>query len=101
MLHEAPRTPALLNESSKLWYEKVFAGQLTENDYLKSEARWIDVRDLANAHILAIEVEKAGGNRFICTAGEYVWQDWRAYSHILASHFLLMILMISMKRMSF
>ena len=32
---------------------------------------WIDVRDLAEAHVRAIEVEAAGGNRFLTTAGYF------------------------------
>jgi nucleoside-diphosphate-sugar epimerase len=32
---------------------------------------WIDVRDLALAHVRAIEVPEAGGNRFFVTAGHF------------------------------
>jgi nucleoside-diphosphate-sugar epimerase len=32
---------------------------------------WIDVRDLALAHVRAIEVPEAGGNRFFVTAGAF------------------------------
>lgn len=32
---------------------------------------WTDVRDLALAHVKAIELEKAGGNRFFITAGYF------------------------------
>lgn len=35
----------------------------------KSEAGYADVRDLAEAHVLAIEVPEAGGKRFIINAG--------------------------------
>lgn len=40
---------------------------------------WVDVRDLADAHALALEKEEAGGNRIIVASGPYKWQDWRAY----------------------
>ena len=32
---------------------------------------WIDVRDLALAHVLAAEIQEAGGKRFFLTAGEF------------------------------
>jgi nucleoside-diphosphate-sugar epimerase len=32
---------------------------------------WTDVRDLALAHVRAVEVPEAGGNRFLVTAGHY------------------------------
>ncbi|KAI5794445.1 hypothetical protein DFH27DRAFT_566534 [Peziza echinospora] len=32
---------------------------------------WVDVRDVALAHVLAIEKEEAGGKRFFVTAGKY------------------------------
>lgn len=32
---------------------------------------WVDVRDLALAHVRAVEVPEAGGKRFLCTAGFY------------------------------
>ena len=37
---------------------------------------WVDVRDLAEAHALALETEEAGGNRIIVASGPYKWQDW-------------------------
>ena len=40
---------------------------------------WVDVRDLADAHALALEKEEAGGNRIIVASGPYKWQDWRTY----------------------
>ena len=32
---------------------------------------WTDVRDLALAHVKAVEVPEAGGHRFLITAGHY------------------------------
>jgi len=58
---------------------------------------WVDVRDVALGHVLALEKEAAGGERIINTAGTsllllnsefsiyhgtflggYIWQEWRA-----------------------
>jgi nucleoside-diphosphate-sugar epimerase len=40
---------------------------------------WIDIRDLALAHVRALKKEEAGGERIIITAGAFSWQDWRTY----------------------
>jgi len=37
---------------------------------------WVDVRDLAEAHVRAITVDKAGGERFIIGAGSFTTQDF-------------------------
>ena len=37
---------------------------------------WIDVRDLAEAHVLAIKKQEAGGERIIISGGPYKWQDF-------------------------
>ncbi|KAJ7249148.1 hypothetical protein B0H12DRAFT_1122907 [Mycena haematopus] len=37
---------------------------------------WVDVRDLARAHVLALLRAQAAGERIIVSAGPYVWQDW-------------------------
>lgn len=36
---------------------------------------WVDVRDVALAHVRAIEVPQAGGNRFFVTAGYFANKD--------------------------
>ncbi|KZT51575.1 D-lactaldehyde dehydrogenase [Calocera cornea HHB12733] len=36
---------------------------------------WIDVRDVATAHLLALQKEKAGGERILVAAGAFAWQD--------------------------
>ena len=40
---------------------------------------WIDVRDLADAHIKAINTPSASGERIIVAAGHFNWKDWREY----------------------
>ena len=39
-------------------------------------SEWIDVRDVALAHVLALQKEEAGGERIIISSGKWVWQDW-------------------------
>jgi nucleoside-diphosphate-sugar epimerase len=54
------------------------------NASLAADGRsWIDVRDLALAHRLALEKEAAGGERIIPSAGPIKWQDLRAYHALL------------------
>ncbi|KAJ7597563.1 D-lactaldehyde dehydrogenase [Mycena floridula] len=76
--HEVPN-PASLNVSTKQWYETVFHDELKAEpsaEFLLSGNSWVDVRDLAEAHVLALEKESAGGERFIVSAGPFIWQDW-------------------------
>ena len=48
---------------------------------------WIDVRDVAMAHINAIEQEKAGGERFIITSGSFTYQDFCTLAFLLVFAF--------------
>lgn len=45
-------------------------------DKLSDSNSWIDVRDAALAHILALENEAAGNERIIVCEGPWRWQDW-------------------------
>ncbi|KAH6916517.1 D-lactaldehyde dehydrogenase [Coprinopsis sp. MPI-PUGE-AT-0042] len=44
--------------------------------YVPMPGAWVDVRDLTDAHVLALEKEEAGGERIFISAGPLVWQDW-------------------------
>ncbi|KAJ8508034.1 hypothetical protein ONZ45_g9655 [Pleurotus djamor] len=37
---------------------------------------WVDVRDVAMAHVRSLEAEKAGGERIILSASPCTWQSW-------------------------
>ena len=37
---------------------------------------WVDVRDIAAAHVRALTEEEAGGHRFITAHEPYTFQDW-------------------------
>ncbi|PBK86378.1 NAD(P)-binding protein [Armillaria gallica] len=65
-IHDMPSLNAL-NASSKMWYDTVVQEDLGHS--------WVDVHDLAKAHVQALEVEAAGGERIIISAGSCVWQD--------------------------
>ncbi|KAI0795633.1 NAD-P-binding protein [Abortiporus biennis] len=73
-LHEVASVSSL-NTSSSHWYQFVLE-QVAGNDFLASEGScYVDVRDLALAHVYALEKEAAGGNRFIVCAAAFKWQD--------------------------
>ncbi|VDC00846.1 unnamed protein product [Peniophora sp. CBMAI 1063] len=42
---------------------------------------WIDVRDIALAHVLAAQKPEAGGERILISAGDFVWQDLHDLAH--------------------
>ncbi|KAF9232841.1 hypothetical protein BU15DRAFT_67092 [Melanogaster broomeanus] len=78
-IHEVA-TPSSLNTSAAIFYNYVADGAKANaagNDFLANTGTcWIDVRDLAEAHALALETEAAGGERFIVSAGLWKWQDF-------------------------
>ncbi|KAF8959849.1 hypothetical protein BDZ97DRAFT_1940549 [Flammula alnicola] len=41
-----------------------------------SSYTWVDVRDTAMGHVLALEKGEAGGERIITCAGSFIWQEW-------------------------
>ncbi|KAF7371236.1 hypothetical protein MSAN_00759300 [Mycena sanguinolenta] len=73
-IHATP-SPDALNLSAREFY-KVFTQPSFPATLEKSGNCWVDVRDLARAHALALLNEPAGGERIIISAGPFVWQDW-------------------------
>ncbi|KAJ7490816.1 D-lactaldehyde dehydrogenase [Mycena latifolia] len=65
-------SPEALNTSS-IWMYNTFTKP--KGPTLPSMS-WVDVRDLALAHVRALQTEEAGGERFLISAGEFAWQDW-------------------------
>ena len=77
-IHETAGATAL-NTSAQMWYNNVAhpTSNGATNEFLaKTGSEWIDVRDLAEAHALAIEKEAAGGERIIVSQGVWKWQDF-------------------------
>ncbi|KIK57462.1 hypothetical protein GYMLUDRAFT_46356 [Collybiopsis luxurians FD-317 M1] len=68
-----------LNSSNMYWHKAVAEGEFFGQDPEAEPAHgWVDVRDIAEAHVRALEVEAAGGERMIVSAGSpWVWQDFR------------------------
>jgi hypothetical protein len=68
-----------MNESLKFFWDNVISDVPKPQQERERIFNWVDVRDLADAHILAMENDAAGGQRFLVTCESYVWQDWSAW----------------------
>ncbi|KZT25504.1 D-lactaldehyde dehydrogenase [Neolentinus lepideus HHB14362 ss-1] len=77
VIHEIS-SPDQLNTSMDEIYSTLLKHSKDDQTLASLGNAWIDVRDLARAHVLAIQREQAGGNRFIVCAGSYKWQDFGA-----------------------
>ncbi|KAK0199490.1 D-lactaldehyde dehydrogenase [Desarmillaria ectypa] len=77
-IHEASSVDSL-NESARVWYNTVATANSggKSPEFLATQgSSWIDVRDLAEGHVRALETPAAGDERIIISAGPFVWQDW-------------------------
>ena len=72
-MHQCTK-PESLNTSAAGWYG-FLAGKKSGDDAQGPAGNEVDVRNLAQAHVQAIAVEEAGGNRFAITNQAYSWQD--------------------------
>ncbi|KAF5348374.1 hypothetical protein D9758_010929 [Tetrapyrgos nigripes] len=66
-----------LNQSSLYYYKAVVEGDFVGGyppRYAPGHG-WVDVRDVSQAHVRALETPAAGGERIIIAAGSFVWQD--------------------------
>jgi hypothetical protein len=71
-----------LPTSMKLWKQAAIDrdGSLLEQlRRANVSSGWVDVRDVALAHVKALQKEAAGGERIIVCGGGYDMQDWCMY----------------------
>lgn len=78
-----------LNTSADAFYQSVvmpdYGGKSL--DALRAPmSSWVDVRDAALSHVLAIEKEAAGGERLIVASGPFCWQDFIDTANALSPH---------------
>ena len=52
-----------------IWYEMVVADSPKTKETLSKSNSWVDVRDTALGHVLALEKDAAGGERIIIASG--------------------------------
>lgn len=69
-----PKTTAALNTSNLLVWSAVSAGRDSPVPPTKGPV-WVDVRDVALAHVKALEVAEAGGRRYLLAQGVYCNQE--------------------------
>jgi nucleoside-diphosphate-sugar epimerase len=69
-----------LNQSNALLRKALRSPNPEPGEFL---GNFIDVRTVAEAHVKAVQVPEAGGNRFIISAGPFSWQDACRYFSIL------------------
>lgn len=98
VLNASP-SPKSLNSSMFEFYNAVFTTQKSEAELVSegcvplhhriccaaqsfSSGGWIDVRDLADAHVKAITLPEAGRERIIVSTGPWRWQDWGSFPFI-------------------
>ncbi len=65
-----------LNTSVKDFYLAIFKHAKTPEQVAAFQGSWVDVQDVSQGHVKAIQKEEAGGRRFILTSGNFIWQDW-------------------------
>ena len=83
-LHDVP-SPSALNTSSKQMYNAILVeGSFTPEALATQGSSYVDVRDLAEAHVRSFEREEAGGERIIISARTYVWQDFVDAANVLS-----------------
>ncbi|RPD65288.1 NAD(P)-binding protein [Lentinus tigrinus ALCF2SS1-7] len=80
ILHECAR-PEELNQSMRDWYHMIVEGKIDNETLVNGGAMYVDVRDIAQAHTLALLKPDAGDNRFIISAGPYKWQEFATAAH--------------------
>ena len=69
MIH-AVEKPEDLNTSSLGVFRALYRNSKSEQEAVSSVNSWVDVRDIAEAHVVALEKPEAGGERIIFSAGE-------------------------------
>ncbi|KAI1787248.1 NAD(P)-binding protein [Ganoderma leucocontextum] len=73
---EDPTTPKNIPSTAGLFYN-VFAGDPMFDPFYAAGTNYVDSRDAAEAHVKALEVDAAGGERLIISSEWCTWQDWR------------------------
>lgn len=63
--------------SSRNWFDAVVNGDFMGLSPLEAPGHaWVNVRNIAEAHIRALEKPEAGGKRIVVACGSFVWQDF-------------------------
>jgi len=68
--------PEHLNVSMHELFSAVCKGEKDPATMLGFQNCWVDVRDVANAHVLALTKAEAAGERILVSAEPFNWYDW-------------------------
>jgi nucleoside-diphosphate-sugar epimerase len=58
-----------LNTSLQIWWDIITSTKPLPKETLLGSNAWVDVRDIALSHVLALEKDAAGGERTIVSEG--------------------------------
>jgi len=84
VIHEVS-SAASLNTSASDFFKVLCTESQGGKDLNAPAGQWIDVRDVATAHALALEKEDAGGQRMIVAAGTFTWNDVCEFTFLIIS----------------
>ncbi|KAI0696533.1 NAD(P)-binding protein [Cytidiella melzeri] len=79
-LHDVA-SPENLNTSLQGVYDAIIKGGMSDGELAAFRGSWVDVRDVADAHVLSLQKEEAGGQRITIASGPLVWQQWVHAAH--------------------
>ncbi|KAJ3752509.1 D-lactaldehyde dehydrogenase [Lentinula raphanica] len=89
--HDVPM-PSALGLSAGQFYNIVVnhssEGGKTPEELRSTGNCWVDVRDLAEAQVLALQKDSVANERVIISAGPVVWQEWLDVANSLAPTYL-------------
>ncbi|KAH9896685.1 NAD(P)-binding protein [Cubamyces lactineus] len=80
VIHDVDK-PENLNESVRDYYFNVVKGKLDNESLANVGSSYVDVRDLALAHALALTKAEVANERIIVSAGPWKWQDFLIVAH--------------------
>ncbi|KAF5332498.1 hypothetical protein D9611_005473 [Ephemerocybe angulata] len=74
---QTPKSTSDLPSTLKLWWDSVIERSSKPQAFTLSIPNgWVDVRDIAEAHVRAMETAEAGGERIIASAGTFFLNEW-------------------------
>jgi nucleoside-diphosphate-sugar epimerase len=77
-----------------MFWDAVVSDKPKTREELSDGHAFVDVRDLADAHVRALETDKAGGERIFSVEGPFVWQEFRTCAITLAELRMIDILLV-------
>ncbi|KAF5334248.1 hypothetical protein D9611_014571 [Ephemerocybe angulata] len=80
---QPPKSASDLPSTLKLWWDSVIEPSSKPDVMTLSIPNgWVDVRDIAEAHVRAMETAEAGGERIIVSEGTFFLNEWCEYRFI-------------------